>query len=189
MSRIIFTALAVVVLAGCTSTPPLEARPAGNPLQVDLSGNWVLRGGAAPLPTGEQTIRIPRAVSRNPQPVEQPRTRRSRNRGGSLYVFLESGRSLKVTQTDYGLFFSFDRAIVEEYNFGENRRVNVGPIAAQRVSGWEGDAFVAETQDEDGYILTETWRLDEGGRELLRDISIAREGRVAYEARQVFVPE
>ena len=186
MSKVIITVLAVLALAGCTSTPPLEARPAGNPLQVDLSGNWVLRAGAAPPLNDEQTIRIPPAVTRSPQPVEQPRSRRSRAKGGSLHVFLESGRSLKVTQTDYGLFFSFDRAVVEEYNFGENRRVNVGPIEAQRVSGWDGDRFVAETQDEDGYVLTEAWRLDEDGSVLVRDISIARQGNLAYEARQVF---
>ena len=94
-----------------------------------------------------------------------------------------------MTQTDFGLFFSFDRAIVEEYNFGEKRIVNVGPIEAQRVSGWDGDRFIAETMDEDGYILTESWRLDENGTRLVRNISIAREDKTVHEARQVFERE
>jgi hypothetical protein len=104
-------------------------------------------------------------------------------------VFLEHGKSLKVTQTEFGLFFSFDRAIVEEYNFGEKRIVNVGPIEAQRVSGWDGDRFVAETMDEDGYVLTESWRLDADGTRLVRDISIAREDKTVHETQQVFERE
>ena len=43
--------------------------------------------------------------------------------------------------------------------------------------------------DEDGYVLTESWRLDENGTRLVRNISIAREDKTVHEARQVFERE
>jgi hypothetical protein len=71
------------------------------------------------------------------------------------------GTALKVTQTGSGLFFSFDRSVVEEYRFGENREVEVGAITAERVSGWEGRSYVIETLDKDGAKLIESWQLRE----------------------------
>ena len=174
-------ATACVVLA-CGAAPTLEPRPGGNPEQVDLSGQWALRGGAA-LPGGDgQMIRIPAAIRRD---GDQPRRERSQ-KGASVRVFIESGRSLKVTQTAYGLFFSYDRAIVEEYNFGENRDVNVGPIKARRVAGWDAEAFVIETMDENGNVLAESWRLDEGGAVLVRRMTITEKGKQTLDTRQVF---
>lgn len=179
--------LAGLVLAACASAPQLERRPGGNPLEVDLSGEWVLRDGLPRAVQTEQTIRVPSRLSRTSPSGARPPEGRSRSRGPSVNVFLESGSNLKVTQTDYGLFFSFDRAIVEEYTFGEKRLVNVGPIEAQRVSGWEGAVFVAETMDEDGNLLTERWTLDEDGALLVRTVSVSKEAKVEFENRQVFV--
>ena len=187
MSKTIVMVLATIIVAGCAANPQLAPRPAGNPLQVDLSGRWVLRNGDEPGASGPQTIRIPPPGGIDRPMYERPRVRKSRSDGSALRVFLQSGDRLKVTQTDYGLFFSFDRAIVEEYNFGENRKVSVGPIEAQRVSGWEGRAFVAETMDEDGNVLTELWRLEEDGSLLVRDISIGNEAAVEFSVQQVFV--
>ena len=42
----------------------------------------------------------------------------------------------------------------------ENRAVSVGEISADRVSGWEGDAYVIETLDKDGTKLTDSYRVD-----------------------------
>lgn len=174
------------VVSACSSPPILEPRRGGNPEQVDLSGNWVLRSGDELPVVHEQTIRIPKGSSRNqatsrPAPAERP------SDGASVHLFLESGKMLKVSQTIYGIFFSFDRAVVEEYNFGENRTVSIGPIQARRVSGWEGDSFVVDTMDERGNVLTERWRLEDGA--LVRDISIARSDTTSFSKRQVFDPE
>ena len=155
-------------------------------MQVDLSGQWVLRDGGAPPVAAEQTIRIPPAVNRTTQTGTRTAGGLSRSRDSSVHVFLESGSSLKVTQTDYGLFFSFDRAVVEEYNFGENRTVNVGPIQAQRVSGWEGASFVIETMDSKGNTLTETWSLADNGKVLVRRLAISRRGEAGWSSQQVF---
>jgi hypothetical protein len=178
--------IAVLLLAACAAAPQLEPRPVGNPMQVDLSGQWVLRGSEGSAVKSEQTIRIPPPASRSMQSGMRPGRGKSRSRDSSLHVFVESGSDLKVTQTDYGLFFSFDRAIVEEYNFGENRVVNVGPIEAQRVSGWDGRSFVVETMDPKGSVLTESWSLDENGQVLVRDLAITEDDQPGSWSRQVF---
>jgi hypothetical protein len=101
-------------------------------------------------------------------------------------VFLESGTSLKITQTLHGIFISFDRAIVEEFTFGENRTVSVGPIEAQRVSGWEADEFIAETMDEKGAVLAERWSLAESGSTLMRTITVVEKEELVFSTKQVF---
>ena len=169
-----------LLLSACAAVSELEPRARGNPMQVDLSGQWVLRGGEAPPVATEQTIRIPSTMNRGMQPGTRSAGGPSRSGDSSVHVFLESGSSLKITQTAYGLFFSFDRAIVEEYNFGENRTVNVGPIEAQRVSGWEGASFVIETMDGKGNTLTETWSLDDGGEVLVRQLGISKRGEAGW---------
>ena len=142
MRQAYLVSLIGLLLAGCAADPQLEARPGGNPMQVDLSGQWTLRGGLVRPTQVEPTIRIPPPTNRTMQSGGRSVSGRSRAKGSSVYVFMESGKDLKVTQTTYGLFFSFDRAIVEEYAFGENRMVNIRTIAAQRVAGCDGPSFV-----------------------------------------------
>jgi hypothetical protein len=103
-----------------------------------------------------------------------------------VQLFLESGTALKITQTGAGLFISFDSSIVEEYTFGENRVVKIGPIEARRVSGWEERAFVVETLDDQGNIMAESWRLEDDGNTLIRDITVARGGKQLSFYRQRF---
>jgi hypothetical protein len=177
----------VLAFVACAAKPQLESRSAANPAGIDLSGAWRLRAEAgAPLERqGEQpqTIRIPkRSSSRNAQ--EQRREPRSET--SDVWIFLETGWSLKVTQTSDGLFISFDRAVVEEFTFGENRMVSVGPIEAQRVSGWVGNELVVETMDEEGAVLAETWSLGDGGAVLVRLISVTEDGKQVFSTRQVF---
>ena len=127
--------LAIAMLfAGCSGRELLIAKPAAVPAGVNLSGQWLLRD------TSGTTQRAARETL--------------------VYAFYESGKSVKVTQTETGLFISFDRSVVEEYRFGENRAVSVGEISADRVSGWEGDAYVIETLDKDGTKLTDSYRVD-----------------------------
>ncbi len=178
-------ALFAAALVACAAKPVLLPRPGGNPGGIDLSGNWELRGGADVPLVEEQTIVIPKRSSSRPE--DQRVTRRdNRVKGASAHVFLESGKTLKITQTAYGVFMSYDRAVVEEYNFGENRTVEVGPIEAQRVTGWEGPVLVIETLDDQGNVLTERWRLDNAGAVLVRDIRIARGDNVKLALQQLF---
>lgn len=180
--------LAWAVATGCASPPQLVVKSADVPTGVDLSGYWQLRQAPGveqkPPSEDELKIRIPRASAAGRENREV-RPRRSSSRP-SASLFLENGELLKITQTAEGMFISFDRAIVEEYTFGEKRIVTIGPIEAQRVSGWESGGFVVETLDDKGSVLTESWRLGAGGDELLRDITLVEEKRSPVVTRQRF---
>lgn len=178
--------LAGVVLAACASRPVLTPKSALVPAGVDFSGLWQLRaesGLKPPLPRdSEPQILIP-PENRRRNTARRPS---KRTPGTVVHVFLETGESLKISQTRDGLFISFDRAVVEEYTFGENRVVSVGPIEAQRVSGWQERVFVVETLDEQGAILIESWHLDAGGDVLVRTISVAKNNEEQYSSQQHF---
>jgi hypothetical protein len=178
---------AVFFIAACSAAPELLARPGGNPAGIDLSGTWVLRGpDAVPRPQ-EQTIVLPRATSRVSEQTRQQQPRRkSRSKDSAVHVFLETGKTLQISQTAFGLFISYDRAVVEEFTFGENRTVSVGPIEAQRVSGWVGESLLIETMDEKGFVLSESWQLQDGGKVLRRDVQISRSDEQTMSLQQFF---
>lgn len=159
--------LFVCLLSACAAREILVPKSGMAPPGVDFSGTWRLRKDAG---AGQQRINeaIRRTDGVNDRVILQPpdqgergrgTTRSRRNPGGLVHVFLETGRTLKITQTGDGLFLSFDRAVVVEYRFGENREVSVGPVIADRVSGWEGREYVAETLDQDSMKLTERFVL------------------------------
>ena len=173
----------MLFLGACSSAPVLVPKSAVVPPGVDFSGQWLLRQAQGPGVAGERDPRMEPVLTDT-----RRRSRRSRSSrdSSSVHVFLETGRSLKITQTEHGFFVSLDRSIVEEFVFGENRTVSVGPIEAQRVSGWEGQRYIVETLDEQGAVLREEWRLDESGDVLLRDISIVERDKVKLSLQQQF---
>ena len=170
--------LLCALLAGCGAQEVLVPKSGQPPAGVDFTGRWELRSDP-----GSERRRLNEAIRRtdgvDSGPVLQPADVQRNgyllergNRGGLVHVFLEHGRHLKITQTSAAIFISFDRAVVEEFRFGENREVSVGPVVAARVSGWEGDAYVVETLDEQGMKLTERFELDDGGDTLRRTITL-----------------
>jgi hypothetical protein len=181
----------LAVLAGlvaCGNTITLAQRGAVAPAGTDLTGQWLLRRDRT-----DSNAQIARAGSRAveeqvllPGPREDRARRPARSKGGLVHVFLETGDALKITQTAHGLFISFDRAIVEEYRFGEMREVNVGPVVAKRASGWDGDSYVIQTLDSDGVVLTERYELLEGGNVLIRRVVIEKRDSRQLDVRQVF---
>lgn len=134
----------LLVLSGCGSKPTLIARPGPVPVGIDLTGNWVQVANAG---------------------ISQPSARDT-----AVHVFLKTGKSLKITQTKDGLFVSFDRSVVEEYRFGENRRISIGQITAERASGWAEKGYVIETLDEDGTLLIDTYRVRNEGESIRRTV-------------------
>jgi hypothetical protein len=190
------------LLAGCASKPELQLVPGARAPEalVDLSGYWSLRDpGSDPLllltqkgfigpRSAEQVIRITKEMRAS------GRSRRgggaSRSSGGNrdkaalAQVFLETGSDVKITQTHEGMFISFDRSIVEEYLFGEHRIATVGPISAERASGWSSAVYVIETLDEDEVLLRERWFLEDDA--LNRGIEFIEKDEVVYTATQVF---
>ncbi len=176
--------LALLLLAACSSSPPvLISKSAAVPVGVDLSGFWhLIEGGPSRRMENADGIGEERIDLKNTQ-----RSRRKRSSGGaSAHVFLQYGLNLKITQTAFGIFISYDRSVVEEFTFGENRMVEIGPIEAARVSGWEGDSFVVETLDDSGTSLSVTWSLEQNGSELVRDIRISKGERETLGQQQRF---
>jgi hypothetical protein len=176
--------LSFSILIACASEEViLESKSSGVPVRVDLTGLW----SARPDPN---VARVPDTQGLQDTIVindRMNRSRRQRNQSGSsVQMFLEFGGSLKLIQTNYSLFISYDRSIVEEYTFGENRVVSIGPIEARRVSGWQGDKFVVETLDDSGTILFEAWYLASDGATLVRDIRIAKGDTETYRYKQFF---
>ena len=155
--------LLFLALSGCAAEEiKLAVRGSKAPAGVDLTGVWI---------------------------VKEKDADNSRSADMLVEVFLELGETLKITQTDFGLFISFDRAVVEEYRFGEQREVSVGPISADRSSGWDGRSYVIETLDKEGARLLERYRLDAKGEALLRPIELWRGERQLGERQQVFARE
>ncbi|MDX1499377.1 MAG: hypothetical protein R3176_05745 [Woeseiaceae bacterium] len=153
-------ALLLVCVAACATREVLIPKSPIPPAGIDLSGQWLLRGAE-----GES---------------------RRAARETLVYAFFETGRSLKVTQTPSGLFISFDRSVVEEYRFGEQREISIGEIKADRVSGWDRNGYVIETLDADGAKLVERWGLDADGRVLRRRVRLTDGSKVELDLEQVF---
>lgn len=189
INRSVLTLLitALAILSACVAREELVAKSATVPAGIDLSGLWQLH-----VDSQDTVKRISeaerKAAGGGDNSILKPgrRSKGSSSKGTFVHVFLETGKSLKVTQNDFGLFISFDRAIVEEYRFGEKRSISVGPILADRVSGWQGNRYVIETLDEDGAKLTETYRLDDNGSKLIRTILIVYRDAGLLDLQQVF---
>jgi len=168
-----FISLAVSACAGSAAprlTPIGVAIPAG----ISLEGRWQLRAG-----THDAEQRIRKAGYRSSG------GRRGTD-GPSVYVFLRTGERLKITQTPYALFVSFDRSVVEEYRFREHRLVNVGPIEADRASGWVDGRYVIQTLDDEGALLEETYALEPGGEGLIRTVSIDHDDETILSLRHIY---
>jgi hypothetical protein len=185
-----FVLASLAVVAGCAAKEELIAKSPVVPSGIELSGQWQLRDdnrdtvrriGEAEVEAagGRQSVVLVRDGGKS-------KSRRRSADATTVHVFLETGKSLKVTQTKYALFVSFDRAIVEEYRFGEKRMINVGPIVADRVSGWQSDHYIIETLAEDGGKLIETYRLAEDRSTLIRTITIFNDGEIQLDIQQVF---
>ncbi|MGI9203330.1 MAG: hypothetical protein ACR2Q3_04945 [Woeseiaceae bacterium] len=191
-------ALAILLcLGGCAAPEVLESRSGAVPEGVDLSGNWRIRtDSSASQRRVREAVRKTDGIKDDEYFRDANRqqsgarggsqSRRSNSKGGLVHVFLELGRSLKVTQTVDGLFISFDRSVVEEFRFGENRVVSVGEVQAQRVTGWDNDTLIVETLDRNSMKLTDRFRLLEGGTLLERSIEFRSKSKERESVTQLF---
>jgi len=172
--------LAAAIIAGCAAPERLDPRAANLPADVNLTGLWRMEGSREMfrrelLAAIRDTDDIDDdKIFRSRDLLSQDPRRRSRAReakGGLVYVFLETGSALNITQTDHALFVSFDRSVVEEFRFGENRLITIGQATAQRVSGWVNDILVVETLDRSGMKLIDQFQLLPDGETLQRSIT------------------
>lgn len=177
----------IALIVGCSTPEVLEPRPGIAPSAINFSGKWLLRSDKQRDDERiRKAIRITDGVSdeaifHSSGAGTQPRSpsQSSRLKGGLVYIFLETGSSLQITQTSHGLFISFDRAVVEEFRFGEDRLINIGEVEVQRVTGWEENELVVETLDKNSMKMTERFKLTKDGLVLHRTISLrSRAGEV-----------
>lgn len=174
----------LATLIGCNSKNIiLEAKSSFAPSGIDFSGLWQFKDDQV-----SSHLFLNKNSSEEFKANESKDLSRRQNSlaNSSIRLFLETGKLLKITQTEFSLFISYDRSIVEEYSFGENRLVSVGPIQARRVAGWKDDYFLVETLDESGTLLLENWHLQNDGTNLIRDIQITIGQTEIYRNRQVF---
>jgi len=182
MSRNGLTLVAInLLLLACVTPEVLDPRDGTVPAGVDLSGNWRIQSNqradqarlrdAIRRTDGVKDDDIFKAPERQ-STTQNRRGSQGRVRGGLVYVFLETGSALKITQTPDGLFISFDRSVVEEFRFGENRIINVGEVEAQRVTGWVGDQLVVDTLDRNSMKLTDSYQVIGNSRVLERIITL-----------------
>jgi len=190
LSMALATLALALLVSGCAARPELLPHDASNPAGTDFTGRWELRSASGePLTAAvprEEGIRLTSTKSQRSRSGLSRTSGSKRSKSPAVHVFIENGELLKVTQTEYGLFVAYDRAIVEEFTFGENRVVSLGPIEAQRVSGWQGSDFIVETMDKQGVTLRETWGLVDAGNALNREIVIMDDEEELYTALQVF---
>jgi len=172
-------AAAFLLLSACSAREVLVPRSKTVPAGIDLTGLWRLQteGSNEKLSDAEWRAANDGGIA-IPSASRERRSQPRASRDSLVHVFLETGAMLKITQTEHGLFISFDRAIVEEYRYGENRVVNVGPVEADRVSGWDGGDYVIETLDMEGNKLVERYALQGDGTALVRRVSIFRKGEL-----------
>jgi hypothetical protein len=175
--RALVAALVSLLLVGCASKEVLLIKDAAVPEGIDLSGLWQLREDSKNVNLFAGTESLLTAA---------PRSRSRRSDDILVNVFIETGDSLKVTQTDFALFVVFDRAVVEEYQYGELREISIGQISAQRASGWDGLSYLIETLDDDGVKLTERYQLRNDGRVLERSVRVTRGTKLKVDAVQRF---
>lgn len=187
--------LLVLGILGCVNVakPPLLLYASVAPDGVDLSGRWLLRDADAdPLIRFSHQGFIGPGASTDVLRIVRDRQGVLRLESGEdepwqaalAQVFLETGSDVKLMQTGEGLFISYDRSVVEEYLFGEYRTASIGPVSAERVSGWDGSRYVVQTRDEDGVLLTERWYLEDGI--LRRDVAFSEDEVVQYAVTQSF---
>jgi hypothetical protein len=171
MSKIVTTLIAIaVLLTGCAQPEVLLSRDNTVPAGIDLSGKWQIR---ADMADDQRKLREAIRKTSGVKSSSGSRNRKPRKvQGGVVHVFLETGELLKITQTEHGLFISFDRSIVEEYRFGERRIISIGEVQAQRVTGWEGEQLIVETLDKHGVKLTDRFELTNNAQSLRREITL-----------------
>lgn len=172
------------LLGACSTQAPLPPKSATVPTGMDLSGQWRLRADSQQS-ARQITDAERRVTGADESLVSGRKVSQRRSSDVQVHVFLETGEDLKLTQTEHGLFVSFNRSVVEEYRFGEQRTVRVGPVEADRVSGWENGAYVIETRDKEGAMLIESYRIDASGS-MIRAIRIVHQGRDELNVKQEF---
>jgi len=188
--------LLMLLLTGCGTRESLVRISGPAPSASELSGRWKLvEDYAATQRELDRAIGATNGIDEarelrrlNSAQASGKHTPRPKV-GGLVDVFLQNGKTLKISHTERDLYISFDRSVVEEYHFGEVKMIRVGEAAAQRVSGWEDKQFVVETLGKEGMKLTERYQLIDEGTHLRREIVLRSKAGKEFTVIETFSRE
>jgi len=164
----------IFLLSSCASIEELDKYSNKNTSKTDLNGSWEFIGNfednkksiaSAVKKTSDviyQSIKTTGVFDRNNLSKVKPNSR------GVAHLFFENTKKIKITQTNYSLFINFNRSIVEEYSFGEVKKITLGNVIARRSSGWVNNSYRIETLDDYGMKITEEYKLTGSSNNLER---------------------
>ena len=164
----------IFLLSSCASIEELDKYSNKNTSKTDLNGSWEFIGNfednkksiaSAVKKTSDviyQSIKTTGVFDRNNLSKVKPNSR------GVAHLFFENSKKIKITQTNYSLFINFNRSIVEEYSFGEVKKITLGNVIARRSSGWVNNSYRIETLDDYGMKITEEYKLTGSSNNLER---------------------
>lgn len=152
-------------LNGCASIEELDKYSNNSLNEIDLNGSWVFSGK---FEDNKQSIEsaIKQTNNVNYRGIKttgvfdgRNTSKVKRNSRGVAHLFFENTNKIKITQTKYSLFINFNRSIVEEYSFGEVKKITIGNVIARRSSGWFNNVYRIDTLDDYGMKITEEYKL------------------------------
>ena len=152
-------------LNGCASIEELDKYSNNSLNEIDLNGSWVFSGK---FEDNKQSIEsaIKQTNNVNYRGIKttgvfdgRNTSKVKRNSRGVAHLFFENTNKIKITQTKYSLFINFNRSIVEEYSFGEVKKITIGNVIARRSSGWFNNVYRIDTLDDYGMKITEEYNL------------------------------
>lgn len=161
-------------MSSCASIEELDKYSNKNTSKTDLNGSWEFIGNfednkksiaSAVKKTSDviyQSIKTTGVFDRNNLSKVKPNSR------GVAHLFFENTKKIKITQTNYSLFINFNRSVVEEYSFGEVKKITLGNVIARRSSGWVNNSYRIETLDDYGMKITEEYKLTGSSNNLER---------------------
>jgi hypothetical protein len=164
----------IFLLSSCASIEELDKYSNKNTSKTDLNGSWEFIGNfednkksiaSAVKKTSDviyQSIKTTGVFDRNNLSKVKPNSR------GVAHLFFENTKKIKITQTNYSLFINFNRSVVEEYSFGEVKKITLGNVIARRSSGWVNNSYRIETLDDYGMKITEEYKLTGSSNNLER---------------------
>ncbi len=179
----LLTIVCLTLLAGCASSLKLPSPSGAFPSEIEFEGDWRRVESREEDQMEPDRLNLPTSREATSRRTSGPRAKPGRK----VRAFLEYGRQLRVTQLDTAVLISFDRSIVREYRYGEHRMTNVGPIVAERTTGFNGDVLEITTLDDAGGLMKESWRVRRNGRQLERRVTIVKGKRDLYSLRETYV--
>jgi len=168
--------ISLMLITACSSNEVLNKLSINSEAEINISGRWVFVGDYQ-----SNQKKISKAIDQSSgiiyrrikttgvfQEVQDKSPKK--NAWGVAHLFFKNAKILRITQTDYALYIDFNRSIVEEYDFGELKKITLGNVSASRSSGWNDTQYQIDTLDNYGMKITEKYKISDDSKALTRSI-------------------